>query len=433
MFNIVKGTHDIILKDATKYSYVEQLLTRVAELYNFKEFRTPIMEYTELFLRSTGESSDIVRKEMYTFEDKSERSITLRPELTAGIMRSMVNNKVFAMQDYPIKAYYVGPCFRYERPQQGRYRQFNQFGVESVGVTSIYQDIEVIMLGYYALKLLGFKNITLKINSLGDDKTREDFQNALREYYSSHLNEMCEDCKERYKINILRMLDCKNEHDIEINKNAPSIEDYYSPESKKSFEIVKGFLKDNDIDFEVDHNLVRGLDYYSGIVFEYHYTSSQGKNCGALAGGGHYTKLVKECGGPDLEGTGFAFGIERLVLLMEDENLFPKDIDLPLDIYIMPIGEENVKNSLELTTFLRNNGYSVDVCLDLKGMGQMFKKAERRDSTYAIIMGDDEVKNKCIQLKNLKTKEQITVENDKLLEKLDELFEENDEHHHEEE
>lgn len=170
MFNIVKGTHDIILKDASKYSYVEELLSKVAETYNFKEFRTPIMEYSELFLRSTGESSDIVRKEMYTFEDKGGRSVTLRPEITAGIMRSMVMNKAFAMQDFPVKAYYVGPCFRYERPQQGRYRQFNQFGVESVGVSTVYQDIEVILLGYYCLKLLGFKNVKLKINSLGIKK-----------------------------------------------------------------------------------------------------------------------------------------------------------------------------------------------------------------------------------------------------------------------
>ncbi len=430
MFNIVKGTHDVILKDANKYSYVEQLLSRVAELYNFKEFRTPVMEYSELFLRSTGESSDIVRKEMYTFEDKGGRSITLRPELTAGIMRSMVNNKLFALQDYPIKAYYVGPCFRYERPQQGRYRQFNQFGVECVGISSIYQDIEVIMLGYNCLRMLGFKNIKLKINSLGDEETRANYQKALKEYYSKYINEMCDDCKERFNLNILRILDCKVEHDIEINKNAPSIDNYYSEKSKNDFNNVINFLKENDIDFEIDHNLVRGLDYYSGIVFEFHYTSKQGKNCGALGGGGHYNNLVKECGGPNLEGVGFAFGIERLVLLMEDDNLFPSVIDSPLDFYILPVGDQNFNKSLELATFLRNNGYSVDVCLEHKSIGQMFKKADRRDALYGILLGDDEVKNNTVQLKNLASQEQITVKNDDLLDKIDDLFGENDEHEH---
>jgi histidyl-tRNA synthetase len=431
MFNIVKGTHDIILKDASKYSYVEELLSKVAETYNFKEFRTPIMEYSELFLRSTGESSDIVRKEMYTFEDKGGRSVTLRPEITAGIMRSMVMNKVFAMQDFPVKAYYVGPCFRYERPQQGRYRQFNQFGVESVGVTTVYQDIEVILLGYYCLKLLGFKNVKLKINSLGDKETRENYQNALREYYGKHLDEMCDDCKERYKINVLRILDCKVEHDIEINKNAPSIEEYYSEESKKSFEIIKNFLKENEIDYEIDHNLVRGLDYYSGIVFEYHYTSSEGKEYGALGGGGHYNNLVKECGGPELQGIGFAFGIERLVLLMEDDHLFPEEItDVPLDFYIMPIGDDCIKDVLNLSMFLRLQGYSTDVCLEHKGVGAMFKKAERREALYAILIGEDEIKNKQVQLKNLISQEQITVKNDELLETIDKLFGEDEEEHH---
>ncbi|MFA6666765.1 MAG: histidine--tRNA ligase [Bacilli bacterium] len=432
MFNIVKGTHDVILKEASKYTYVENLLSKIAESYDYKEFRTPIMEYSELFLRSTGESSDIVRKEMYTFVDKGDRSITLRPEITAGVIRSIVNEKLFANQDYPVKAYYVGPCFRYERPQQGRYRQFNQFGVESVGVSSTYHDIEAILLGYNSLKMLGFKNIKLQINSLGDKETRENYQKALKEYYSQHIDEMCEDCKDRYNINILRILDCKVEHDIEINKNAPSIEDYYSDESKKSFDLIKKYLKDNDIPFEIDKNLVRGLDYYSGIVFEYHYTSSQGKDYGALGGGGHYNNLVKEVGGPDLEGVGFAFGIERLVSLMTDDNLFPEDIDEPLDFYVMPMGNDAQNKAFELTNFLRINGYNCDVCLENKGMGQMFKKAERRNALYAIIIGDDEVKGNKVNLKNLASQEQKTIKDEDLLEEIDKLFGE-DEHDHDHE
>jgi len=433
MFNIVKGTHDVILNEATKYTYVENLLERVAETYGFKEFRTPIMEYSELFLRSTGESSDIVRKEMYTFQDKGDRSITLRPEITAGTIRSMVNEKLFANQDYPIKAYYVGPNFRYERPQQGRYRQFNQFGIECVGVTSPFRDIEAIMLGYNALKLLGFKNITLQINSLGDKQTREDYQKALREYYSKYVDEMCDDCKERFNINILRILDCKVEHDIEINKNSPKIEDYYSGEARRDFEIIKDFLTDNGIPFEINSNLVRGLDYYSGVVFEYRYTSSQGKDYGALGGGGHYNNLVKEIGGPDIEGVGFAFGIERLVKLMEDDSLFNNEEET-IDLYIMPIGMQNQKICFELATFLRNNGYSVDICLENKAIGPMFKKAERRNALYAILIGDDEAKNKTLNLKNLTSQEQITVKFDDLLTILDDMFgecEDEHDHHHE--
>lgn len=429
MFNIVKGTQDILLDDANKYTYVENLLEKVAETYGFKEFRTPIMEYSELFLRSTGESSDIVRKEMYTFNDKNDRSITLRPEMTAGVIRAMVNNKLFSDQDVPVKAYYVGPNFRYERPQKGRYRQFNQFGIECVGVTSIYRDIEAIVLGYNALKLLGFNNITLKINSLGDKETRDAYQNALREYFGKHLDVMCEDCKERYKLNVLRILDCKVESDIEINKNAPKIKDYYSESTIKDFNTIQKYLKENDIPYSIDSSLVRGLDYYSGLVFEYHYTSSKGQDYGALGGGGHYGNLVHEIGGPDIEGVGFAFGIDRLVSLMKDDNLFD-GIESTIDCYVMPIGVENEETALKLANYIRNNGYSCDICLEHKNMGQMFKKAERRHSSFAIIIGDDEVKSKKVNLKNIETQEQISVDFDNLIETLDELFGEN-EHDHE--
>lgn len=430
MFNIVKGTRDLINKDAKKFSYVENLLSKVAESYGFKEFRTPIIEHTELFTRSTGESSDVVRKEMYTFLDKGERSITLRPEFTAGVIRAMVNNKLYADQDFPIKAYYVGPNFRYERPQQGRYRQFNQFGVESVGVNNILRDLECILLGYNSLKMLGFDNIKLYINSLGDKETRDNYQTALKEYFSQHIDSMCEDCKERFKLNILRILDCKVASDIEINKNAPKIQDFYSEKTNEEFNYVQEFLTKNDVPFEVDPKLVRGLDYYGGIIYEYHYTSKKGKNYGALGGGGHYNNLFKEIGGPDIEGVGFAFGIDRLVSVMEDDELFDV-IDDSLDLYVMPIGKNNEQIALEITMFLRNYGYSADLCLEGKNMGQMFKKAERRNAKYGVIFGDEEIKNNEVNLKNLETQEQIRINLDHLIEKLDDLFE-LEQHHHEE-
>lgn len=429
MFSVVKGTHDIILEEATKYSYVEEVLTKIATLYNYKEFRTPIIESNELFNRSVGESSDIVRKEMYTFLDKGNRLITLRPEMTASTIRSMVNAKLFANNDYPIKAYYLGPNFRYERPQQGRYRQFNQFGIECCGVNNFYRDVEVIALGYNALKMLGFTNLKLKINSLGDQETRNDYKKALTSYFGEKIEQMCEDCKERYTKNILRILDCKVESDQEIIKDAPTLDKFYSKNAKEHFDNVLKALDEIGIEYEIDHSLVRGLDYYTGVVFEYHYTSKLGKNYGAIGGGGHYANLIKEIGGPDLEGVGLALGIERLVNVMNDDNLFDS-LEEGLDIYIMPLGEKAINESNKIANFLRLNGYSCDICLESKNFGQMFKKAQRRNAKYALIIGDNELESKNVVVKDLALEKQETVANDDLLEYLDEKFDV-EEHHHE--
>lgn len=429
MFSVVKGTHDVILEEATKYSYVEEVLTKIATLYNYKEFRTPIIESNELFNRSVGESSDIVRKEMYTFLDKGNRLITLRPEMTASTIRSMVNAKLFANNDYPIKAYYLGPNFRYERPQQGRYRQFNQFGIECCGVNNFYRDVEVIALGYNALKMLGFTNLKLKINSLGDQETRNDYKKALTSYFGEKIEQMCEDCKERYTKNILRILDCKVESDQEIIKDAPTLDKFYSKNAKEHFDNVLKALDEIGIEYEIDHSLVRGLDYYTGVVFEYHYTSKLGKNYGAIGGGGHYANLIKEIGGPDLEGVGLALGIERLVNVMNDDNLFDS-LEVGLDIYIMPLGEKAINESNKIANFLRLNGYSCDICLESKNFGQMFKKAQRRNAKYALIIGDNELESKNVVVKDLALEKQETVANDDLLEYLDEKFDV-EEHHHE--
>lgn len=429
MFSVVKGTHDVILEEATKYSYVEEVLTKIATLYNYKEFRTPIIESNELFNRSVGESSDIVRKEMYTFLDKGNRLITLRPEMTASTIRSMVNAKLFANNDYPIKAYYLGPNFRYERPQQGRYRQFNQFGIECCGVNNFYRDVEVIALGYNALKMLGFTNLKLKINSLGDQETRNDYKKALTSYFGEKIEQMCEDCKERYTKNILRILDCKVESDQEIIKDAPTLDKFYSKNAKEHFDNVLKALDEIGIEYEIDHSLVRGLDYYTGVVFEYHYTSKLGKNYGAIGGGGHYANLIKEIGGPDLEGVGLALGIERLVNVMNDDNLFDS-LEEGLDIYIMPLGEKAINESNKIANFLRLNGYSCDICLESKNFGQMFKKAQRRNAKYALIIGDNELESKNVVVKDLALEKQEIVANDDLLEYLDEKFDV-EEHHHE--
>lgn len=430
MFNLVKGTHDVILSEADKYSFIEQTFIQIAEIYNYKEFRTPIIEDSQLFQRSVGESSDIVRKEMYTFLDKGERSITLRPEFTASIVRSIVNNKLLALGDYPVKAYYVGPCFRYERPQQGRYRQFNQFGIECIGVTSPYRDAEVVSLPYFSLKMLGFKDLKLKVNCIGDDESRARYKEVLRSYFESHLNEMCEDCHDRFNLNVLRILDCKVPHDQEIVKNAPKIKDYLSENSKNNFNKFLKSLDDLGIEYEIDDELVRGLDYYSDIVFEIHYTSQKGLNYGALCAGGHYNKLVQEIGGPQgVEGCGVAIGIERIASVMNDDNLF-NDIDNSIDCYVMPMDENCQEQALNIATNLRLNGFKAEVGLENKGFKSMFKKAVKNEAKFAIIIGEEEINNNSITVKNLKTQQQETIALESLVGYLDLKSSENEEHEH---
>jgi histidyl-tRNA synthetase len=423
MYSVVKGTHDVVLDEADRYTYIEELLKSEAEVFGFREFRTPIIEYSDLFVRSVGDSSDIVRKEMYTFLDKGDRSITLRPEFTAGIVRAMVEGKMFVNQDYPVKAYYVGPCFRYERPQQGRYRQFNQFGVETIGTSSPLRDVETITLAYLGLKLLGFENVELKINTLGDEKTRVAYRQALKEYFLPHISSMCEDCKARYETNVLRILDCKVDSDRILIEKAPKIGDYLTEEAKSSFEFIKSELDRAKIPYSLDETLVRGLDYYSGVVFEFHYTSKSGKNYGAIGAGGHYSNLVNELGGPNIEGIGFAMGIERLASVMEDDGLFDSDILATIDLYVMPLGGLD-KEALELAEKLRLFGFKTEVCLEDKGISQMFKKAERRGAKYALIFGKDELDKGTYNLKDLETKEQKSIGKDKLIETLDGLFHE---------
>ncbi|MFA6780781.1 MAG: histidine--tRNA ligase [Bacilli bacterium] len=404
----VKGTHDILGADIILYQRIEDALAKTAHTYGYLEFRTPIIEHTELFSRSVGDSSDIVRKEMYTFLDKGNRSLTLRPELTAGIIRTIVNNKLYASQDFPIKASYIGPAFRYERPQAGRFRQFSQFGVEAVGLDSHLIDVEVISLGYNALKSLNFIDITLKINTLGDDESRNNYREALRAYFSEHIKDMCSDCKERLKINPLRILDCKVEEDQKIIKQAPRIQDYLTSDSKERFSKTVNLLDSLKIKFDLDENLVRGLDYYSEVVFEYHYISRDGKSFGALGAGGHYSHLVEELGGPNLAGVGLSFGIERLAQVVENEKLLFDAFPF-LAFYIMPIGDVNIEKVYELNEKIHRLGYPSEMAYESKSLKALFKKAEKRSALFAILIGDEELEKEVLTIKNLRTKEQTSV------------------------
>ena len=418
----VKGTHDIIGGEADSYTYVENLMEQIASFFAFQQVRPPVLEHSELFVRGVGESSDVVRKEMYTFDDKGGRSLTLRPEFTAGIMRLIVQNKLLATNELPLKCYYCGPVFRYERPQLGRYRQFNQFGVESVGHGSPYADVEVIALAYTILINLGLQNVKIKINTLGDEASRNAYRAALKDFFKDKIEHMCSDCQMRYEINPLRILDCKVPEDQEIVKDAPKMSGYISEESQKRFNVVLKTLEELQIPYEVDDTLVRGLDYYSETVFEFHYLSNKGNNYGAIGAGGHYDKLVQEIGGPDLPGVGFSFGVERIVSVLSDDDLLPQETGIQLDAYVMPIGEESKQYAMMVANDVRLLGYRVDMCFDNVKLGNMFKRAEKKNAKLAIIIGEEEIKNNKVIVKNMQTQEQIIVDYDKLGDTCDELL-----------
>ncbi len=420
-FQPIKGTHDIFGKEMDEYHYVTALFRAVSELYGYREIATPTLEYTEVFSRGAGESSDIVRKEMYTFLDKGNRSLTLRPEFTAGVMRAIVSNKMYVNSDLPIKLFYCGPAFRYERPQLGRYRQFNQFGVEAVGADSPYLDAETILLAVSAFSMLGFEDISLKVNTLGDEDSRKKYRDALKRYFASHIDEMCEDCHARLELNPMRILDCKVEKDRALAEKAPKMKDFISKESDERFYKTLSILSGFGVKYEVDETLVRGLDYYSEIVFEVHGKSKDGKDYGALCGGGHYSGLTKEFGGPEEPGVGFAVGIERICSLMEENGLF-SSIESELDVYLMPVGEESFEEAFALSESIRSLGYSVEMPFSNAKLGSYFKKAEKRNARFALIVGEDEFARGVCQLKDLKKKEQREIKLDDLEETLDEAF-----------
>ncbi len=406
--NPVKGTHDIVADEANLYTMIEQTAMGIAQLHGYKEIRTPVIEHTPLFLRSVGESSDIVNKEMYTFDDKGGRSVTLRPELTAGVMRSIVSNKLYANADLPLKYCYVGPCFRYERPQAGRYRQFNQFGVEAVGAPSCYQDAEVISIGHHLLTGLGLTNIKVLINSLGDEESRANYKEALKAYFSKHIDKMCPDCKRRLETNPLRILDCKVPEDIEIVKKAPRMTDYLSDASKAYLDRVITILKGVGIETEIDTNLVRGLDYYTGVVFEYHFAKTDGiDNVGALGGGGHYANLLAEVGGPKYEGIGLAMGIERLAYIIK--NVVNPSTNIGCDFYIMGMTEDIIAQNFVLADLLRVSGFIIETNYEVKSISSLIKTALRKNAKFAIIVGEDELAKKEVAVKNLKTQDQTFV------------------------
>lgn len=406
-----KGTYDIYGDLYKKFDYIKRIFNDLCDEYNIKKIETPMFESSSLFHRGVGEGTDIVTKETYDFKDRGDRDITLRPEGTAGIVRSLIENKLYVT--LPLKFGYMGPMFRYERPQSGRNRQFYQAGVEVFGDPSALMDVNVISMMYKFFQRVGLEDITVKINSIGDIESRENYLKALREYFKPYLKDLCEDCNNRYEKNTLRILDCKEDADKEFIKNAPKITDYLNEKSKKHFEEVLDNLKALDIKYEIDDKLVRGLDYYTDTVFEMVF-----KDSFALGGGGRYDKLTLNLDGPELPAVGFAIGVDRVIQILDDEGIRIIDDD-SLDAYIMPISENENKYALELLLNLRDNAFHVDMDFTNKKMPAKFKEADRYNSKFIIIIGEEEVKSNILTVRDNITKEEVKVERDNLLDYLD--------------
>ena len=400
-----RGTVDITSTQTSAWQSLEQLLRTICANYNVKEVRTPIFESTELFTRSVGDTSDVVTKEMYTFKDKSDRSLTLRPEGTAGIARSYVENKCYALPEKLQKFYYMGPMFRYERPQHGRQRQFHQFGVEMLGVESPYVDVECMVMAVTVVEALGIKDVKLHINSLGDEESRNNYREALKNHFRPVLDELCHDCRERFEKNPLRILDCKVDKDHPAMKTAPKTIDYLSESAKAHFDKVCSLLDDLEINYEVDTNIVRGLDYYSHTVFE---VISDDPALGAgstVGGGGRYNSLIEELGGPATPGIGFAFGMERLMIALGDSLNEQEGID----VYVMPMSENAKDLSVQIISMLRANGFTCDMDYCDRSMKAQFKSVDRYNAHFAMIVGDDEVENEYVTMKCINSQTQYPV------------------------
>ncbi len=402
-----KGTQDVLPQDIYKWHYIERIMRNIAEKYNFQEIRVPTFEHTELFLRGVGQTSDIVNKEMYTFTDKGNRSLTLKPEGTAGVARAFLENNL-DQGALPIKMYYLNsPVFRYERPQKGRLREHHQFGAEFFGTKSAYADAEIILLAKTLLKELGLTSVSLKLNSIGCPACRPTYNEVLKDYLRDNIDDMCGTCRERFETNPLRILDCKVDGCKNIVKDAPRTIDNLCDDCSNHFETLKSTLDDLDQVYEVDSLIVRGLDYYTKTVFEF-VTETIGAQ-GTVCGGGRYDNLIEEIGGNPLPAVGFGMGMERLLLTMEAAGTkIPKP--KKIDIYFAT-ADENAKNivAIEMAK-LRAKGYITETDYMERSLKAQMKYANKIDCKYVAIIGEDEIKNKTVSLKSMETGEQIVVE-----------------------
>ena len=405
MISIPKGTKDMLPRDAAAWHYVEQKARETAALFSFREIRTPMFEHTELFTRGVGETTDIVTKEMYTFEDKGGRSMTLRPEGTAGVARAFIENGL-GQDVMPMKAYYLASVFRYERPQSGRLREHHQFGVELYGSSSPYADAEVISLAHTFLSSVGIGGLTLHLNSIGCKECRPKFNAALRGYIGDNLDRMCGKCRERFDKNPLRILDCKEEKCREIVKAAPSITDFLCDDCRAHFEQLQGILERQGVPFVVDPSVVRGLDYYTRTVFEF--VSEDIGAQGTICGGGRYDGLVEEVGGKSTPAVGFGLGLERLLLVLQNTGR----LDAPREragVYLAPLGGRAAGEVPAIAAGLRRAGVSADYDMMGRGVKAQMKYADKSGARFVVVIGDNELESGAAVLKNMDTGEERSV------------------------
>ena len=401
-----RGTQDVSPYESYKWLLLENKLREVVDQYGFKEIRTPTFEHTELFLRGIGDTTDVVNKEMYTFEDKGKRSITLRPEGTASTVRSVLEKGILN-EGLPLKAYYILSCFRYEKPQAGRLREFHQLGIELFGAQDYTADAEVIATGARILKELGLTAVKLNINSIGCPNCRPKYHEKLKEYFAQHIDGMCEDCKARFEKNPLRLLDCKEEKCSAIAKNAPVVIEHLCDECHDHFEGLKKTLDAMGVDYQINTKIVRGLDYYTKTVFEFVYDGigSQGTVCG----GGRYDGLFEELGGNHVPAVGFGMGLERLLLTLEAEGISLGEDSVP-EIFFANIGEAAKVYAFTLAEKARAEGMRAQSDLMGRSLKAQMKYADKIKAIYTVVLGDDEVANQTAVAKNMLTKEQITLD-----------------------
>lgn len=401
----IKGTKDVLPKEAYKNQYIEATVLDVAGRFGYKEMRTPVFEHTELFQRGVGGTTDVVQKEMYTFDDKGGRSITLRPEGTAGAARSFLENGL-CNEALPQKICYLTSCYRYEKPQAGRLREFHQFGVECFGTFSPLADAEIISLAKTVFDELGIKDLSLEINSIGCPECRVKYHEALREYFSARKDELCDTCKERLDRNPMRILDCKSPVCSEIAQGAPVVLDYLCDDCREHFETVKKYLTAQNIDFTVNPQIVRGLDYYTKTVFEF-VSNSIGAQ-GTVCGGGRYDGLIEELGGQKTPSLGFGLGLERLMLLMEAQGCeYPEDARP--DLFIAALGEKATLKAIDIAKDMRAEGYSCLYDLNSRSLRAQMKYADKLNAKYTIVIGDSEVEEGVAKLKDMQTGEETEI------------------------
>lgn len=406
MTNAPKGTKDLMPKETALFRYLENEFLKVASSYGYNEIMTPVIEHTELFSRGVGSGTDIVQKEMYTFKDLGGRSISLRPEGTAGVARAYVQSGELSKAK-PVKYSYVSSCFRYEKPQSGRQRMFHQLGIECFGSKEVQADAEVIMLASDFLNNIGLKEITLKINSIGCNKCREKYKEALVKYYGSVSENLCETCKIRLNTNPMRLLDCKEDECTKYSSDAPSILDFICSECANDFSKLQELLTDAGIQYEVDPRIVRGLDYYNKTAFEFIHEKIGAK--ATVCGGGRYDNLINTLAGIKEPGIGFGIGLERLMLAIDSENI-DKSISTSPEYVIIPAGENVPHEKIyAIAKMLRNSGKTVVVDIMNRNFKSLIKYANKINAKYALILGEDELKNEAVTVKNMASGDQRTV------------------------